>query len=230
MYRLSRLFATVLFATVLKCSCTSETIFIKTNSSDHECPAQPCLRMQEFVAHHHGIESNKVLKFLPGEHILLFPSSKYIFTMNTVNITLTGVSDQQNSVIHCMSEFSIFAISVQNLTISNLYFSGCGGPILAEIMAVYDSSNELRSATLLLLLASNVSILHTHVYNSKGAGLLAVNTYDLILYRASFVRNIPNCVILFYMNEPPAKLYTFTYIVDSEFAYGYRTSHTTEVV
>ena len=211
------LFATVLFVTVLKCFCAFETIFITTNSSDHECPAEPCLTLQEFVAHHHGIESNTVLKFLPGEHILLFPSSKYIFTMNTVNITLTGVSNQHNSIIHCMSEFSMFAISVQNLTISNLYFSGCGGPILDE---VYDSSNELRSTTLFLLFVSDASILHTHVYNSKGAGLLAVDTFDLILYRASFVRNIPNSVILFKMIVAPAKLHTFSYIVDSEFAYG----------
>jgi len=46
--------------------------------------------------------------------------------MDVVNITLTGVSDQQNSVIHCMSESSIIAINVQNLMISKLSFIGCG--------------------------------------------------------------------------------------------------------
>ena len=117
-----------------------------------------------------------------------------------------------------MSELSVIAINVQNLTISSLHFSSCGAPIPDRIIALYDSSNELRSATLFLLLVSNVSILHTHVYNSKGAGLLAVNTFDLILYRTSFVRNVPNCVILFYMDEAPPKLHTFSYIVDSEFA------------
>ena len=218
MYVTSSLFATVLFATVLKLFCKSETIFIKTNSSDHECPAKPCLTLPEFLPHH--LQSNTVLKFLPGKHVLLSSTNKYIFTMDTVNVTLTGVSDQQSSVIHCMSEFSIFAISVQNLTISNLYFSDCGGPIPDRIMAVYNSLNELRSATLLLLLVSNVSLLHMHMYDSKGAGLLAVNTFDLILYWTSFVRNVPNCVILFHLDEAPAKLHTFSYIVHSEFVYG----------
>ena len=45
---------------------------------------------------------------------------------DVVNVTLTGVSDQQNSVIHCVSEFSIIAINVQNLMISKLSFIGCG--------------------------------------------------------------------------------------------------------
>ena len=218
MYHLSSLFATVLlatvlFVTVLKCYCTSGTIFITTNSSDHQCPAESCLTLQEFVAHHR-LESNTVLNFLPGEHVILFPSSKYISTMNTVNITLTGVSDQQNSVIHCMSEFGIIVIKVQNLTISRLDFSGCGAPLSDKTMY------ELRFVTLFLLLVSNANVLHTHVYDSKGAGMLAVNTFDLILYRALFVRNIPNCVILYYMDDVPFKLHTFSYIVDSEFAYG----------
>ena len=122
------------------------------------------------------------------------------------NVTLTGVGGQQSSVIHCVSEFGIIAINVQNLTISSLHFSGCRAP--------------LRPATLFLLFASNVSILYTHVYNSKGAGMVAVNTFDLILYRTSFVGNIPNCVIWFSVVETLAKLQVSLYIADSEFGYG----------
>ena len=225
MYINSSLFATVLFVTVLKLSCTSETtdtIFITTNSSDHQCPAEPCLTLQEFVAYHH-VGSNTVLKFQPGEHMLFFTISQYIYLINVVNVTLTGVSDQQSSVIHCVSEFSIIAVKVQNLTISRLHFSGCGAPIREGLTAVFGSSTLfvfLRSATLFVSLVSNISILHTHVYNSKGAGMLAVNTYDLILYRTSFVGNIPNCVIMFNMDETLGNLHVSSYIVDSEFAYG----------
>ena len=221
MYIISSLFATVLFVSVLKCSCTSETIFITTNSSDHQCLAEPCLTLQEFVAYH-GIDSNTVLKFQPGRHMLLFTTSQYLYAINVVNVTLTGVSNQQNSIIHCMSEFGIIAIKVQNLTISRLHFSDCGAPIREGIIAVFGSSSLyvlLRSATLSTFLASNVSILHTHMYNSKGAGMLALDTYNLILYRTSFVGNIPNCVIMFTGDETLAN-HVSSYIVDSEFAYG----------
>ena len=216
MYLLRSLFATVVFATVLKLSCTSQTIFIKTNnSSDHECPAKPCLTLQELKAHF-LVKSNTVLKFLSGKHVTSF-ANKSIHIYNAVNVTLTGVSDHQSSVIHCVSEFSISAIMVQNLTISNLHFSGCGAPILEEIIGVF---GVLKFATVSLVLASNVSVLDTQVYDSKGPGMLASNTFDLILNRTSFVGNIPNCAIVFTGDEIPAKLHAFTYIVDSEFAYG----------
>ena len=141
------------------------------------------------------------------------------------NVTLTGVGGQQSSVIHCESEFGIIAINVQNLTISNLHFFGCRAPTPDVIMAMFDNCKAplgcrapLRPATLFLLFASNVSILHTHVYNSKRTGMLAVDIYDLILYRTSFIGNIPNCVIWFI--GTPSKLHVFLYIADSEFAYG----------
>ena len=205
--------AIVLFVTVLKCYCTSETIFITTNSSsDHQCPAEPCLTLQEFVSHYH-MKSNTVLKFLPGKHVVLFNTSKTISIKGMDNITLTGVGGQQSSVIHCESEFGISAINVQNLTISSLHFIGCRGSRQVAIFA-------LRPATLFLLFASNVSILHTHVYNPKGAGMLAVDIYDSILYRTSFAGNIPNCVIRFLVGGTLAKLQVSLYIADSEFAYG----------
>ena len=217
MYCLSSLFATVLFATVLKVSSTSETIFITTNSSsDHECPAEPCLTLQEFVSHYHSVKSNTVLKFLPGQHVVLFNTSKNISITNVDNITLTGVSDQQSSVIHCMSEFSVIAINVQNLTISSLHFSGCGGPIQEGLKAVFGTSNvlrsptlfaTLRSTTLFLSLVSNVSVQQTHVYDSKGAGMLAVNTHNFILNNTSFVGNIQNCVIWFFPHRTPSNLH-----------------------
>ena len=171
MYVSTSLFATVLFAAVLKLSCTSETVFIKTNnSSDHQCPAKPCLTLQEFVSHHHRVESNTVLEFLPGKHILQqFTAGRNISAINVVNVTLTGVSDQQNIAIHCMSEFSISVKNATNLTISNLSFFGCGGPLPKSV--INDSKSVFRPATLFLLFVSNTSILNTCIYDSKGTGI-----------------------------------------------------------
>ena len=170
MYITNSLFATVLFAAVLN-FCTSETIFIKTNSSDHQCPAEPCLKLQEFVSFNHHVESNTVLEFLPGNHMLLFATQTSISVVDVVNVTLTGVSDQQRIIIHCMREFSVIAINVQNLMISNLNFMRCGAPVHDKGLTGVGSS----SVTLFLVNIINVSILYTHVHDSNGAGMLAAN-------------------------------------------------------
>ena len=216
MYVTSSLFATVLFATVLN-FCTSETIFIKTNSSDHQCPAEPCLTLQEFVFHHHRVESNTVLKFLPGKHIISSTTRKFLSIRDVVNVTLTGVSDQQNSVIYCVSEFNVIAINVQNLMISNLSFISCGAPLHDEGLTRRGSS----SVTLFLVNIINVSILYTHVHASNKVGMLAANVFDLILQKTSFIGNTPNCAIV-YRDEssPPGKLLASSYIADSEFGFG----------
>ena len=49
------------------------------------------------------------------------------------------------------------------------------------------------SVTLFLVNIINVSILYTHVHDSKEAGLLAANVFDLILQKTSFIGNTPNC-------------------------------------
>ena len=220
MYLTSSLYATVLFATVLKYSCKSETIIIKTNSSDHQCPAESCLTLQEFVSHHHHIESNTILRFLPGEHVLSFTNSTSIPIIDVFNVTLTGASDHQCSVIHCVSEFNVIAMNVQNLKISQLSFSRCGTPI-PEGMIAGHRSRVPRSTTLFLIQVSNVSIVHTHVHNSQGTGMLAINAFDLILNRTSFIGNKPNCVVRFDDESSPLdKSHVTTYIADSQFAYG----------
>ena len=58
------------------------------------------------------------------------------------NVTLTGVSYQQSSVIHCVSEFGIIAIKAQNLTIFSLHFSGCGTQIQDALTGLFGSSNN----------------------------------------------------------------------------------------
>ena len=220
MYITSSLLATVLFATVLKLSCTFETIFIKTNnSSNHQCLAEPCLTLQEFLAHHHRVESNTVLKFLPGNHMILFATSQNISVINVVNVTFTGVNGQQSSSIYCLSEFSVSVKNAKNVTISKLSFFGCGAAIRKQTTA-YDNSLP-RLATLLLVQTLNVSILDVHVRGSKGAGMLVRNSFDLTLNRTSFVFNKPNCVIMFKDGTNfPVKLHVSSYIADSNFTFG----------
>ena len=220
MYIASSLFAAVLFATVLKSSCTSETIFIKTtNNSDYQCSAEPCLTLQEFVSHHYCVESNTVLKFLPGKHMLQFTTGRNISIRNVFNVTLTGVSGQQSSLIHCVSEFSVSVKNATNLTISNLSFSGCGGP-LAKLV-ITKTKSTFRSATLFLLFVSNMNIMNTHIHDSKGAGMLVVNGFGLTLNQTLFVGNIPNCVIMFLDGiNTPVKQAVSSSIVDSEFTFG----------
>ena len=220
MYLTSSLYATVLFATLLKHSCTSETIIIKTNSSSHQCPAESCLTLQEFVSHHHRVESNTVLKFLPGKHMLAFTTSTNISIINVFNVTLTGASDHQSSVILCVSEFNVIAMNVQNLKISQLNFSGCGTPT-PEGMIAGDRSRVPRATTLFLVQVSNANIVHTHVFNLKGTGMPAINAFNLVLNQTSFLGNKPNCIVRFDdKSNPLNKLHATTYIADSQFAYG----------
>ena len=216
MYVTSSLFATVLFAIVLN-FCTSETIFIKTNSSNSKCPEEPCLTLQEFLSYHHHVESNTVLKFLPGNYVILFATKTSISVMDVDNVTLTGVSDHRSSVINCTSEFSVIAINVQNLMISNLSFFGCGVPVRDKGLTGWSSS----SVTLFLVNIINVSILHTHVQDSKEAGMLAANVFDLTMQKTSFIGSSPNCAIVFRdESNPPVKLLVSSYIADSEFGFG----------
>ena len=220
MYITSSLLATVLFATVLKFSCTSETIFIKTNnSSNHQCPAEPCLTLRKFLAHHHCVESNTVLKFLPGKHMILLATSQNISVMDVENVTLTGVNGQQSSVSHCVSEFSVSVKNAKNVTISKLSFFGCGAAIVKESTA--DDNSLPRVATLFLIHTLNVSVLDIHVCGSKGAGILVGNVFDLTLNRTSSVGNKPNCVIMFVDGTNfPVKLHVSSYIADSNFTFG----------
>ena len=153
--------------------------------------------------------------------MLLFATRTNISVMDVDNVTLTGVSEHESSVIYCVSGFNIVAMNIQNFTISKLLFSGCGAPIPEGTIALQDSSIILKSATLFLLLASNVSILDIRVHDSRGAGILVVNSFDFKLNWTSFVGNTQNCVIVFRdESNPSVKMHVSSYIANSEFAYG----------
>ena len=126
----------------------------------------------------------------------------------------SSFSDLNSSVIYCIGEFGVVARNVQNLTISNLHFTGCGA-------AISMNSGKNASVTLRLEAASNVSMLNTRVHYSKGAGMVAVNAFGLILNQTSFVGNEPNCVVHFKDEDSLPKMsHVSSYIANSEFVYG----------
>ena len=151
--------------------------------------------------------------------MILLATIQNISVMDVENVTLTGVNDQQSSVIHCVSEFSVSVKNAKNVTISKLSFFGCGAAIVKESTA--DDNSLPIVATLFLIHTLNVSILDIHVHGSKGAGILVGNVFDLTLNRTSFVGNKPNCVIMFVDGTNfPVKLHVSSYIADSEFTFG----------
>jgi len=103
--------------------------------------------------------------------------------------------------------------------ISKLSFIGCGAPVHDEGLTRVGILTS--SVTLFLMNITNVSILYTHVHDSKEASMLAANVFDLILQRTSFIRNTPNCAIVFRdESNTPCKLLVSGYIADSEFGFG----------
>ena len=141
--------------------------------------------------------------------MILSTTNKFLRVGYVVNVTLTG---HKTSIIHCVSEFSIFARNVKNLKISKLTFSGCGALMFTI---------GPRSITLILRSLVTATILDTHVYNSKGAGMFAINAFDLTLNRTSFLGNLPNCIVTFVdETNPPSKLHATSYIANSKFVRG----------
>ena len=148
--------------------------------------------------------------------MILFATNKRIIIRNVDNVTLTGVSDQQSSVIHCVSEFSVTAINVQNLTIARLHLFGCGAPQLEEITDADDRSN----VTLFFVYVFNVNIWDTHIHDSKEAGMYVIDGFGLTLNGTSFVGNRPNCVFMFVEKNNSSVKHASNYIVDSQFTFG----------
>lgn len=94
-----------------------------------------------------------------------------------------------------------------------MHFTGCGTTISID-------SGENASVTLHFEAASNVSILNTRVHDSKGAGMVAVDAFVLILNQTSFVGNEPNCVVIYDEDSLAKMLHASSYIANSEFANG----------
>ena len=117
-------------------------------------------------------QSNTIFQFQAGIHYLTGD-----LTVSDVHgLELIGEAGEYNkssSQIHCSppdTGNTVF-VNVQNLTVSDLLFSNCGGP--------FNMSEELMDphATLALLECQNVKILHVIIRNGTGIGLFGYNVH-----------------------------------------------------
>ena len=114
--------------------------------------------------------NNTIFQFQAGIHHLTGD-----LTVSDVHgLELIGEAGEYNkssSQIYCSSPDTgnMVFVNVQNLTVSHLLFSNCGGP--------FNMTEELMDphATLALLECQNVNILHTVIQNGTGIGLFGYN-------------------------------------------------------
>ena len=136
-------------------------------------------------------QSNTTFQFQTGIHYL------------TGNLTVSDVHDleligeageynKSSSQIYCSppDTGNMVFVNVQNLTVSDLLFSNCGGPFKTE---------ELMDphATLALLECQNVNILHTVIRNGTGIGLFGYNVHGNSLVNNSATRDGGNIFFVY---------------------------------
>ena len=117
-------------------------------------------------------QNNTIFQFQAGIHHLTGD-----LTVSDVHgLELIGEAGEYNkssSQIHCSSPHTgnMVFVNVQNLNVSHLLFSNCGGP--------FNMTEELMDshATLALLECQNVNILHTVIQNGTGIGLFGYNVH-----------------------------------------------------
>ena len=124
-------------------------------------------------------QNNTIFQFQAGIHHLTGD-----LTVSDVHgLELIGEAGEYNkssSQIHCSppDTRNMVFVNVQNLTISHLLFSNCGGPFN---MTMLNDSH----ATLALLECQNVNILHTVIQNGTGIGLFGYNVHGYSLVNNS---------------------------------------------
>ena len=126
----SYLMLLVLLATSL---CESAEYYIRpTLTTNTSCPGQPCLTLNQYMKNtSHYIQSNTVLNFLPGKHVVKIP----LLIKNAENITLKSIttgsgmhsqlvvkfSCENESLNHCIyTQSAIEMINVTNVVINDI--------------------------------------------------------------------------------------------------------------
>ena len=152
--------------------------------------------------------SNTRIIFLPGNHTS--DSNRSIVIANVSNITLEG----SGSTIQCIKdiELGFVFIRVTNLSITNLHLYHCGAVLpseveleiykittLSKLLDEYAAISYTKSSPALYLIqVTNITISRVCIYNSTGPGLLGLNVIGhSTISQSSFVRNNPNCALLF---------------------------------
>ena len=130
----SYLLLLVLFVPAVISLCESAEYYIRPTAltTNTSCPGQPCLTLNQYMNNtSHYIQSNTVLNFLPGKHVLKRP----LHINNVQNITLkssaagSGMPSQllvkfsceNESLTHCIStQSAINMINVTNVVINDI--------------------------------------------------------------------------------------------------------------
>ena len=95
---------------------------IKSISTGNVESNSSCLSLYEFASSNFSGSSSITLTFLPGNHYLDIELSVF----STEEFRLLG-SDSENSSVQCGATGKVIVDSVDNVSISNLKFMGCGG-------------------------------------------------------------------------------------------------------
>ena len=113
--------------------CESTEYYIRPNAltTNTSCPGQPCLTINQYMNNtSHYIQSNTVLNFLPGKHVLMIP----LLVKNVENVTLKSItagrvhsqllvkfSCENDSLNHCIyTQSAIEILNVTNVVIKNI--------------------------------------------------------------------------------------------------------------
>jgi len=188
----------------------SYRVIYVTPEKEHSCPhnTQLCYILSHIAENPMSyFSSNTTIIFLPGNHTT--DTNRSITIANVSNITLEGSGSRIQSVNGI--ELGFVFLQIMNLSITNLCFYQCGAVLPMEVQLETQKiikHSELihyeedfytkNSPTLYLIQVTNIMIFRVGIYNSTGPGLLGFNVIGhSTISQSSFVRNNPNCALLF---------------------------------
>ena len=96
----------LLLATVISQCGATEYYVRPTEPTNTSCPGQPCLTLNQYINNSsHYIQSNVVVTFLPGKHVLERP----LEIRNVDNVTLRVISDASGKYPQLVAQFSCWS-------------------------------------------------------------------------------------------------------------------------
>ncbi|XP_064382819.1 dynactin subunit 1-like isoform X2 [Halichondria panicea] len=105
-----------------------------------------CSTLNDQISSTELIPDNSVINFMPGTHKFFNTSGINAFIIEDVhNITLAGIGGFCEIV--CEDRMIFMFMNVTNLTISNLSFVSCGGPIPCDIIRTLQASESFFSVS-----------------------------------------------------------------------------------
>ena len=96
----------LLLATVISQCGATEYYVRPTEPTNTSCPGQPCLTLNQYINNSsHYLQSNVVVTFLPGKHVL----EKTLEIRNVENVTLKGIVNRSDEYPQLVAQFSCWS-------------------------------------------------------------------------------------------------------------------------